>query len=228
MAEESWQQARLSPTSGNNGTEEAEPRATSALLAVMGSVREFGQSIVRTLGAPAGHRAPLSRCRSSRRNGRSTPTACCRRAAAQGHGTCLVEVKTGSSDLERVQIEAYLDVARANGFDGVLTISNQLAPAPGVHSVDVDKRKLRKVALHHSSWAEVLTIAVQQRVHRGVSVCPSGADDGSGAVRCAPVRDGINDTVRHARGSPDGPLGRCRDRCHRDHLVIPARVVAHR
>jgi hypothetical protein len=60
-------------------------------------------------------------------------------------------------------------VARDNGFDAVVTISNQMAPAPGVHPVEVDKRKLRKVVLHHLSWAEVLTIAVQQRVHRGVS-----------------------------------------------------------
>jgi len=44
-----------------------------------------------------------------------------------------------------------------------------MAPSLGVHPVDVDRRKLRKVALHHLSWAEVLTIAVQQRVHRGVS-----------------------------------------------------------
>lgn len=83
--------------------------------------------------------------------------------------TALVEVKTGSSELERPQIETYLDVARELAFDVVLTISNQLAPAPGVHPVDVDKRKLRRVVLHHLSWAEVLTVAVQQRVHRGVS-----------------------------------------------------------
>jgi hypothetical protein len=34
--------------------------------------------------------------------------------------------------------------------------------------VTVDKRKLRKVELHHMSWAEVVTAAVQTRVHRGV------------------------------------------------------------
>ncbi len=50
-----------------------------------------------------------------------------------------------------------------------MTISNQLAPAPGVHPVDVDRRKLKRVALHHLSWAEVLTVAVQQRVHRGIA-----------------------------------------------------------
>jgi hypothetical protein len=57
MAEEHWHQARLIPTSGINGQDEAERRATSALLAVVGAVKEFGACIVRPLGAPAG---PLS------------------------------------------------------------------------------------------------------------------------------------------------------------------------
>ena len=78
-------------------------------------------------------------------------------------------MKTGASALERSQLEGYLDVARECGFDSVLTISNEMAPAPDVHPVEVDRRKLRRVALHHMSWAEVLTVAVQQRVHRGVS-----------------------------------------------------------
>ena len=52
-------------------------------------------------------------------------------------------------------------MAREQGFDVVLTISNQMAPSPGVHPVEVDRRKLRKVALHHLSWAEILTVAVK-------------------------------------------------------------------
>lgn len=52
MGNDNWQLARLIPTSGINGSEEGERRATSALLAVMGAVRDFGQSIVRPLGAP--------------------------------------------------------------------------------------------------------------------------------------------------------------------------------
>jgi hypothetical protein len=81
----------------------------------------------------------------------------------------LVEVKTGTGVLEQPQLETYLDIARDNGFQAVLTISNQMSPAPGVHPVDVDKRRLKKVDLHHLSWGEVLTTAVQQRVHRGVA-----------------------------------------------------------
>lgn len=44
MAEEKpWNAARLIPTSGINGADEQERRGTSALLAVMSSVREYGR-----------------------------------------------------------------------------------------------------------------------------------------------------------------------------------------
>ena len=169
MAEETWQSARLIPTSGINGTEEAERRATSALLAVMGSVREFGQAMVRGLGAPAGQLGTFIEVPFKAEDRTIYPDGVLQASRAGRTWTCLVEVKTGTSELERPQVEAYLDVARENDFACVLTISNQMAPAPGVHPVEVDRRKLRRVALHHMSWAEVLTVAVQQRVHRGVS-----------------------------------------------------------
>jgi hypothetical protein len=169
MADEKWQPARLIPTSGISGQEEAERRATSALLAVMASVREFGIAMTRPFGAPS---SPLGTyIEVPFKVGESTvyPDGVLETTRAGKTWTALVEVKTGAAELERPQVETYLDVARENGFDAVLTISNQMAPAPGVHPLDVDRRKLRKVALHHLSWAEVLTIAVQQRVHQGVS-----------------------------------------------------------
>src|SRR6266511_3754825 len=54
MADDTWLAARLIPTSGINGAEEQERRATSALLAVMTAVREFGRSLTQPYGAPAG------------------------------------------------------------------------------------------------------------------------------------------------------------------------------
>lgn len=169
MNDEGWQQARLIPTSGISGPEEAERRATSALLAVMGSVREFGVAIVRGLGAPAGQLATYIEVPFPFGEQRVIPDGLLETSRGGRTWTCLVEVKTGSSVLERAQVECYLDVAREQSFDCVLTISNQMAPAAGVHPVDVDRRKLKRVELQHLSWAEVLTIAVQQRVHRGVS-----------------------------------------------------------
>jgi hypothetical protein len=54
MTEPAWQQARLIPTSGINGAQEQERRATSSLLAVMGAVKEYGRTLTKSLGAHAG------------------------------------------------------------------------------------------------------------------------------------------------------------------------------
>jgi hypothetical protein len=168
--EEHWQRARLIPTSGIHGQEEAERRATSALLAVMTSVREFGAAMVRPLGAPAGQLSTYIEVPFKTADDRTCrPDGLIQTSRAGRTWTVLVEVKTGAAELERPQVETYLDVARENNFDAVLTISNQIAPAPGIHPVEVDRRKLKRVGLHHLSWAEVLNAAVQQRVHRGVS-----------------------------------------------------------
>jgi len=166
---EGWQPARLIPTSGINGQDEAERRATSALLAVMHAVREFRVAILRPLGAPKGGLESFIEVPFKLLDERTViPDGLLQVTRGQTSWTALVEVKTGSAVLEREQVENYLDVARDQGFDCVVTISNQLAPAHGVHPVQVDKRKLRKVGLHHVSWAEILTAAVQTRVHRGV------------------------------------------------------------
>ena len=73
MNDESWLEARLIPTSGINGAEEQERRATSAVLAVMTSVREFGRALTRPLGAPAGSLSAFIEVPFARGEGRSTP-----------------------------------------------------------------------------------------------------------------------------------------------------------
>ncbi|WP_203433700.1 hypothetical protein [Jiangella asiatica] len=67
------------------------------------------------------------------------------------------------------QLENYLDIARDHGFDAVLTISNEIPAVAGQHPTKVDRRKLRKVALQHLSWTNVLTEAVMQKEFRGVA-----------------------------------------------------------
>jgi hypothetical protein len=65
MSEDAWLVARLIPTSGIAGADEQERRATSALLAVMCVVREFGRALTQPLGAPPERCRPTSRRRSS-------------------------------------------------------------------------------------------------------------------------------------------------------------------
>lgn len=169
MPEESWHAARLIPTSGINGADEQERRATSALLAVMSIVREFGRALTQPFGAPAGAVETFIEVPFELEGSRCYPDGLVRVRRGSKTWTALVEVKTGDAALEVAQLETYLEVARAQGFDAVLTISNQIPSIPGQHPTSVDKRKLRRVALHHLSWTQVLTEAVIQKTHRGVA-----------------------------------------------------------
>jgi len=168
--EDGWQPARLIPTSGIKGADEQERRATSALLAVMMAVPEFSRTLLKKLQAPAGTLRTYiepSFPQETGKHSRPDGALVVRRGKKQWLG--LVEVKTGTHALDRQQIEDYLDIARDNEFDCVLTISNQFKTASEPHPVSVDRRKIKRVDLHHWSWIEILSEAVVQREHRGVS-----------------------------------------------------------
>jgi hypothetical protein len=112
MSEDTWLIARLIPTSGINGAEEQERRATSALLAVMSSVREFGRTLTQPLGAPAGPVQAFIEVPFEYGDKRCFPDGLVRVVRGQRQWTALVEVKTGSNQLQVEQLERYLDVAR--------------------------------------------------------------------------------------------------------------------
>jgi stress response protein SCP2 len=167
-ADEGWHPARLFSVAGIGGADEQENRATSALLATMLAVRPFARGVVARLGAPAGLVETFSEVQFPLAERTVIPDGVIRVARAGRLWTGLLEVKTGSTQLRRDQIEKYLDVARSHGFDAVVTLSNEIAPGAGEHPVAVDHRKLRKVGLFHLSWAEVLQEARMVLTHRGL------------------------------------------------------------
>lgn len=171
MAAEGWPHARLIPTYGIRSQEEQEKRATACLLAVMHGVPEFGHALLGELGAP---RSPgidtFAEVRFKNAEGKTDiPDGAIVCVRGGKRWTCLVEVKTGSAALKDKQVGRYLDIARDQGFDGVLTISNQITHEPSESPVCVDGRKLRRTKLWHLSWWRVLTEAVVQSRYRGVS-----------------------------------------------------------
>lgn len=168
---EAWHPARLIPTAGIKGQEEQEKRATSCLLAVMHAVPEFGYALLKELGAP---KAPVietfAEVRFKDANGKTViPDGAIVCQRGKKRWTCLVEVKTGTAALKDDQVGSYLDIARENGYDGVLTISNQITTNSSVTPVSVDGRKLRKTNLWHFSWWRIITEAIVQNRYRGVS-----------------------------------------------------------
>ncbi len=71
--------------------------------------------------------------------------------------TCLVEVKTGTAALKDEQVGRYVEIAREQEFDGVLTISNQITHSASESPVSINGQKLRKTKLWHLSWWRILT-----------------------------------------------------------------------
>jgi stress response protein SCP2 len=167
--DDTWRAARLFPVVGIGAQEEQERRATSALLAVVMGVREFGRSLTQRLGAPAGLVETYLEVQFARGDSVVIPDGVLRVERGGRRWTALLEVKTGPNLLVKQQVENYLDVARERSYDAVVTLSNELVAAPGEHPVGVDRRKLRKVALQHLAWAEVLYEATMQLSHRGVA-----------------------------------------------------------
>lgn len=165
-----WHTARLLPTVGLRGQEEQEQRATSSLLAVLFAVPEFAYSLLADLGAPRGRIETFTEIQLRDADGkRCIPDGAIVVTRGSREWKCLVEVKTGTAHLQSEQVVRYLDWARDNDFDAVLTISNEITASAADIPIAVDKRKLKRVSLFHLSWWRILTEAIIQHRHRGLS-----------------------------------------------------------
>jgi hypothetical protein len=167
--DERWQPARLFPITGIGGADEQERRGCSAFLAVLKSVREFGRALTLRCGAPAGTIETFIEVPFTLGGAKFRPDGLIRVTRGQTSWTALIEVKTGRNDLKSDQIANYLDIAREQGFDAVITISHEIATTAGVHPVTVDKRKLKKVDLFHLSWSRIHTEALIEQTNQMVS-----------------------------------------------------------
>lgn len=169
---EGFQVARLIPTSGISNQVEAETRATSALLAVLTIVRDLSTSLLTPLGASSARRANVEAFIETKfKLGDGTtvrPDGLIQVTYGASTWKAFVEVKTGDNVLEADQINNYLQLAREQGIEAVLTISNEIAAGASHPCEGVKVRANSKVRLAHYSWTEVLAHAVRAKVHRGV------------------------------------------------------------
>ncbi len=168
-----WQTARLIPTWGISSDIEAEMRAASATLAVMSIVRDFSSSLLTPLGAPSAVKA-MVQCfvepRFKKTDGTMVrPDGLIAVTYGKRSWTALVEVKTGSNHLDAEQVNGYIDIARAAGYDAVITISNELSVGGQHPTKGLKLRANSKVQVHHFSWTRLLATAVTCKVHRGIS-----------------------------------------------------------
>ncbi len=168
--QDEWVPARLLPTAGIRNQNEQERRAASALLAVMSAVPDFCHALLSGMKAPKGKISTYTELRF--RDGEEKlhiPDGAVVIDRGKKRWRCLVEIKTSGVALEAEQISRYLDLAREHGFDGLLTISNQIPGDARSLPYSVHKQKLRGLTVYHLSWWRVLTEAIVQHRFRGIS-----------------------------------------------------------
>ncbi len=158
-----YQPARLIPVTGIKGEQDQERRATSALLAAFVGVPEFARTVLKLVGAPVGRIQTFIEPEFKTETKTIRPDGLITVERAGKTWAALVEVKTSKNRLGTDQINSYLELARVNKLDGVITISNEMVGFSGEHPTQgIDGRKLKSTFLAHFSWVRLVTLAIVQ------------------------------------------------------------------
>ena len=155
--------ARLFPVISDSGKEQ---KATSIFLSVLSAVPKFADGVLSQIGQRVGTRAIVNTfievvpAKSVIANKKDRPDGLIEVQVGKKRWLALVEAKIGTSKLDKNQVERYLQLARENGIDAVITISNEFSSSPTHSPVKVNKNLIRSVHLLHFSWTALLTNAV--------------------------------------------------------------------
>ena len=145
--------ARLFPVLA---TTSKEGRTTSIVLACISKVDEFGAELMATLGQRLGKRAKLEtfteivfKIEKIKVKDRPDGLIVMRNGAKEWRA--LVEAKVGNAELGSEQVEKYREIAKEQGVDCVITISNQFATTPANHPLDDVRKSRSKIPVYHWS-----------------------------------------------------------------------------
>lgn len=164
-----FQRARLIPATDIKGSHDQERRATSAFLAVLQGVPELTRAILKEYGAPAGDIETFIEPEFKLDSKKVRPDGFIQITRGAKTFRIIVEVKTGKNELELDQLNEYLDIAKVESFDMLLTISNQVLDATNTHPTKgIDARKLRSTSLVHLSWMRIISECIILSEHTGV------------------------------------------------------------
>ncbi|MCH7631433.1 MAG: hypothetical protein IIC07_06060 [Proteobacteria bacterium] len=104
--------------------------------------------------------------------------------------TAIIEAKIDKNAIQEDQLKTYLALAKINGIDAVITVSNQMIAHPSHHPVKLGTRDRKGIELFHWSWMMIKTMALlglDQEVFDNVEqrwilreVTPGGRPGGAG------------------------------------------------
>jgi len=139
-----------------------ERRVTSIFLAVMPQIPALATESLRTVGVRVSARTKIETFTeivfATDKDKNSRPDGLIIVRNGNSVWRALVEAKIARAPLEVEQVTKYVDLARENGIDAVITISNQFVTRADHSPVAVPKAKLKKVKLFHWSWSFIATL----------------------------------------------------------------------
>ena len=141
-----------------------EQKSLSIVLATMISVKPFAERVLAPLGVKVRKRTTIN-CHTEvtltneLKNIKDRPDALLVVDFGKTSWSALVEAKVGKHVVEPEQLERYIELAKANNVDAVITVSNELTASPDINPTQLPKTLPKNVSLYHLSWASILTSA---------------------------------------------------------------------
>ena len=138
-----------------------EGRCTSIFLSCLSHVHEFGEQMLKSVGQRVGKLAKTetyTEIAFAGENDDRPDGLIVLKVGQREKWKALVETKVRNNKLDEKQISAYVNLARANNIDAVITISNQFTSKPDHHPVSLSS-KIKKVQVYHWSWWYIVTQA---------------------------------------------------------------------
>ena len=158
----SGERARLIPVVADTSQE---ARIVSILLATISGVRPFARTLLESIGKHVGTHTRIDAYtevvfRKNPQDVRIRPDGILVLTHGKRTWSALIEAKIGRSNLTADQVLAYCELARLNGVDAVVTISNEFVAIPSHHPLDLPRKATNRLDLFHWSWMHVRTQAI--------------------------------------------------------------------
>ena len=155
----SGDEARLFPILAETSKEK---RVASIFLAVMTQIPALSEQVMGSVGLRVGKRTRVRAftevvLKEKVKDG-CRPDGLILIDTGRSQWSALVEAKVGRNGLSPDQVSKYVELAKANGINAVVTISNEFVSRAEHSPVAIPKTLLRKVDLFHWSWSWLSTL----------------------------------------------------------------------
>lgn len=153
--------ARLFPVVSEANKEQ---KTLSIVLATLMSVRPLAERLLGPLSVKVGKRSVLScytevTLTNEIKGLKDRPDALLVLQSGKRSWSALIEAKVGRNVVGEDQLERYIELAKLNNVDSVITISNELTPSPEINPTALTRALPKNFQLFHLSWASILTTA---------------------------------------------------------------------